>query len=60
MFGTGQPIGVLFLGDDHVSCSQLSSVAYSSWCRVEASWAFPHTFGMSIGAILVQLSFEQP
>lgn len=33
------------LGDDYPSHSQLSSVAYSSLCRAEALWAFPHLLG---------------
>lgn len=33
-------IGEIFPGKDHFSCSQLSSVACSSSCRVDALWAF--------------------
>lgn len=39
LFDSGQPIGVLF--PDEESCSQLSSVACSSLCRLEPSWPFP-------------------
>jgi hypothetical protein len=37
-----QPTGVLFPGEDHLSCSQLYSATYTSLCRCEASWAFSH------------------
>lgn len=40
LFGTGQPVDVFFLGEDHVF-PQVSSVANSSFCRVEVSWTFP-------------------
>ena len=36
--------------------SQLSSVACNYFCRVEALWAFPIYFGVSIGIVLVQLT----
>lgn len=41
--GEGHPFGVLFPGEGHFSTSQFYSVVYSSLCRVEVSWAFPHT-----------------
>lgn len=40
--GTGQPVGVLLLGEGHLSCLQLSSISCTSVCRVEASWGFLH------------------
>lgn len=45
----GQPVGVVFPGEDRLSCFQLS---YSALCRVEAMWDFPHLFGMPTGALL--------
>lgn len=47
LFGTRQPIGMLFPEEDHLSSSQLSSVACSSVCRVEVSWAFLHSVWLS-------------
>lgn len=55
----GQLIGVPFPGENHLSCSQLSSVAFSSLCRVEASWDVLVPFGIFFGVIFVQLSFGQ-
>lgn len=37
-FGTGQPIGALFLEEDHLRNSRLFSVIYSSLYKVKASW----------------------
>jgi hypothetical protein len=45
-----------FLWGRQLSCAQLDSVACSSLCRVEASWASPQS--LSIGATLVQLSLD--
>lgn len=41
-FATGQLIGPSFPSKDHPSCFQIFSVAYNSFCGVEALWAFPH------------------
>jgi hypothetical protein len=53
----GPSVGVLFLGEDPLSHSQLFSVL-SSLCGVEASWAFLAQFDVFTG-VLVQLMFEQ-
>lgn len=37
-----QPNGIFFHEEGIFSCSQLSSVAFSSLCMVEELWAFPH------------------
>lgn len=42
--GTGQPTAVLIPEEDRTSYSQLSLDAYSSLCRVKASWIFPVPF----------------
>lgn len=51
--GTGQPISVLFLGEDHLFFFQLSSKVCGSQCRVETSWVFPihvvKVFGVTFG-----------
>lgn len=36
---------MLFLGQGHLSHVQLPSIAYSSLCRVKASWAFLSPLG---------------
>lgn len=38
---SGQIIGVLFPEKDHLFFSQSFLFVYSSFCRIEASWAFP-------------------
>lgn len=48
---------MFFSGEDHLS--QLSSVAYSSLCRIETCRLFPVHLGVFIDVILVQLTFEQ-
>lgn len=54
---SGQIIGVLSPEKDHLFCSQSFLFVYSSFCRIEASWAFPPIhFGMSLGILLVQLT----
>ena len=42
LFGTRQPIGALFPGEGHLSCSQLFSVAWSPLYGIEGSWYCPH------------------
>ena len=52
--GSKQSFGVLFFGDGCLSYSQLYSVACSSLCRVEASWAFIHVvywLGVSVNSL---------
>lgn len=39
-FVTGLVMGVLFLEEDHLCSSQLSSLIYCSLCRTEAPWDF--------------------
>lgn len=46
--GTEQPVGTLFPGEDH--CFTL---------RIDALWAFPIHFGISVDVILVQLIFSK-
>jgi hypothetical protein len=54
-----QSLGMLFSGED-TCCSQLSSSAYSSACRVKASGVFSLHFALSFGVIFVQLIFGLP
>ena len=49
-----QAIGVVFFWEDRLSCSQLSSAAYSFLYRGDAI-----QFDMFISTILAQLTFEQ-
>lgn len=44
---------MFFSEEGHFSSPQISTVAYSSLCGVEASWGF--SFGLPIGGVLVQL-----
>lgn len=37
IFGSRQLIGILFIGEDRLSHSQLSSVVYGSLCKVDNS-----------------------
>lgn len=48
MFGTGQPIGVLFPGEAYLSDSQGCSITCRSLGRVEASGMFPGPYEMTI------------
>lgn len=43
LFGSGQQIGVLLIGEDNFSCSQLASVASSSLCMAKPVWTVPHS-----------------
>lgn len=49
----------VFLGEDHLSHSQRSSVTYSSLWRFKTSWSFSIHVLPSVGAVLAQLMFEQ-
>lgn len=42
LFGTQQPINVLFHGEDQISIFQVSSVTHGSLWRTEAPWAPPY------------------
>lgn len=66
--GTEPSIDVLLSGENHLSRSQHSLVVYSSLCKAEASWAFPHhnnssasfLFSLRLGSHFVnRLSFKR-
>lgn len=59
LFGTWQPIGMLFSEEYHLFNSQLFSVAYSSFGGLKPRGLFPVLFDTFIGGLLVQLTFSR-